>query len=94
MCGGPSRGLECLSGRVLAGIWHWLGPGNTNQWPGWVLPRYSTPPGTHPYPTPGTTPPPTPTRRPPVLPAGHHETAGLRSAKEILGVEYARVYGD
>ena len=44
---------------ALTLIYHWLGPGNTNQWVGrggWVVPRYTTPPSTtlphHPgYPT-------------------------------------------
>ena len=38
----PGPGVP--GGRVIAGIWHWLGPGNTNaRVYGWVLPSTPTP---------------------------------------------------
>ena len=51
MCGGPRRGLECLSGRVSPGIYHWLGPGNTKQRLAGLVP------GILPLPVPSHTPP-------------------------------------
>ena len=91
-CAEGQQGPGVPGGHGKPGIWHWLGPGNTNK-AGWVGTRYSTLPVPTRYTHPGT-----PSRYPPaVLPADAHAvphlhtcgTAVLRSTKEILGVDNA-----
>ena len=52
MCGGDQKGPWSAWVDAETGIWHWLGPGNTNMGPGWVVPgiapsRYTTLPVPH-----------------------------------------------
>ena len=54
---GPARGLECLGDTVVRAWRTGWALAIPMYGTGWVVPRYTTLPAPHLYPTPGTTPP-------------------------------------